>query len=91
MEAHLQLLTAIFLASFVGYEVFAAANRDKSASGGVGFGAVTGVSLLAALVALGAPAGGLKFPLGFLAVMLGSAAAVGGLLTSRRVTRTDRY
>ena len=97
METYWQLLGTIVLAAFLGREVFTTngAEVDKSgprrgAAGGAGFGAMTGMPIVAALIALGAPAAGVSFALGFFATLLATAAACGGWLATRRQERTDR-
>ena len=86
MEADLVALLTIFvLAIFVGFEIITKVPPMLHTPLMSGSNAISGITLVGALVAAGRGAGTLSTILGFIAVVLATVNAVGGFLVSHRM------
>ncbi len=81
----LQLLTIFVLAMFVGREIITKVPPTLHTPLMSGSNAISGITIVGALVAAGAGAGLLSTMLGFVAVVLATINAVGGFLVSHRM------
>ena len=81
----LQLLTIFVLAMFVGREIITKVPPTLHTPLMSGSNAISGITIVGALVAAGAGAGLLSTILGFIAVVLATINAVGGFLVSHRM------
>ena len=86
METDLVALLTIFvLAIFVGFEVITKVPPTLHTPLMSGSNAISGITLVGALIAAGADKGWLSTGLGMLAVILATVNAVGGFLVSHRM------
>ena len=86
MEVDLVVLLTIFvLAIFVGFEVITKVPPMLHTPLMSGSNAISGITVVGALVAAGAGEGGLSTALGVVAVVLATVNAVGGFLVSHRM------
>ena len=86
MEADLVALLTIFaLAIFVGFEIITKVPPTLHTPLMSGSNAISGITVVGALVAAGAGEGGLSTILGFAAVVLATVNVVGGFLVSHRM------
>lgn len=86
METNLMALVTIFiLAIFVGFEVITKVPPTLHTPLMSGSNAISGITLVGALIAAGAGKGSLSTILGFLAVVLATVNVVGGFLVSHRM------
>lgn len=91
MEADLVVLVTIFvLAIFVGFEVITKVPPTLHTPLMSGSNAISGITVVGALVAAGQGAGTLATVLGFLAVTLATVNVVGGFVVSHRMLRMFR-
>ena len=91
MEADLVVLVTIFvLAIFVGFEVITKVPPTLHTPLMSGSNAISGITVVGALVAAGQGAGTLATILGFLAVTLATVNVVGGFVVSHRMLRMFR-
>ena len=91
MEADLVVLVTIFvLAIFVGFEVITKVPPTLHTPLMSGSNAISGITVVGALVAAGQGAGPLATVLGFLAVTLATVNVVGGFVVSHRMLRMFR-
>ena len=81
----LKLLTIFVLAMFVGREIITKVPPTLHTPLMSGSNAISGITIVGALVAAGAGAGLLSTILGFIAVVLATINAVGGFLVSHRM------
>jgi NAD(P) transhydrogenase subunit alpha len=79
------LLTVFVLAVFVGFEIITKVPPTLHTPLMSGSNAVSGITLVGALVAAGAGEGALSTGLGFVAVILATINVVGGFLVSHRM------
>ncbi len=79
------LLTVFVLAVFVGFEIITKVPPTLHTPLMSGSNAISGITLVGALVAAGAGAGVLSTGLGFAAVILATVNVVGGFLVSHRM------
>ena len=79
------LLTVFVLAVFVGFEVITKVPPTLQCPLMAGSNAVSGITVVGALVAAGAGQGALSTGLGFVAVILATVNVVGGFLVSHRM------
>ncbi len=79
------LLTVFALAIFVGFEIITKVPPTLHTPLMSGSNAISGITLVGALVAAGAGAGSLSTVLGFVAVTLATVNVVGGFLVSHRM------
>lgn len=84
------LLTVFVLAVFVGFEVITKVPPTLHTPLMAGSNAVSGITLVGALVAAGAGEGALSTGLGFVAVILATVNVVGGFLVSHRMLEMFR-
>ena len=84
------LLTVFLLAVFVGFEVITKVPPTLHTPLMAGSNAVSGITLVGALVAAGAGQGALSTGLGFVAVILATINVVGGFLVSHRMLEMFR-
>jgi NAD(P) transhydrogenase subunit alpha len=84
------LLTVFVLAVFVGFEVITKVPPTLHTPLMAGSNAVSGITLVGALVAAGAGQGALSTGLGFVAVILATINVVGGFLVSHRMLEMFR-
>ena len=85
MEALLIPITVFVLASFVGFEVITKVPPTLHTPLMSGSNAISGISIIGAIVAAGHEAGGLASILGFLAVTFATINVVGGFLVTDRM------
>ncbi len=86
MEANfITLLTIFVLAIFIGFEIITKVPPTLHTPLMSGSNAISGITVVGALVAAGADAGGWATTLGFLAVALATVNVVGGFLVSHRM------
>ncbi len=91
MESNLIMLLTIFvLAMFVGYEIITKVPPTLHTPLMAGSNAVSGITVVGALVAAGQGAGGLSTILGVLAVVLATINVVGGFVVSHRMLEMFR-
>ncbi len=83
--ALVMLLTVFVLAVFVGFEVITKVPPTLHTPLMAGSNAISGITVVGALVAAGAGQGGLSTGLGFVAVILATVNVVGGFLVSHRM------
>ena len=88
--ALVMLLTVFVLAVFVGFEVITKVPPTLHTPLMAGSNAVSGITLVGALVAAGAGQGALSTGLGFVAVILATVNVVGGFLVSHRMLEMFR-
>ena len=88
--ALVMLLTVFVLAVFVGFEVITKVPPTLHTPLMAGSNAVSGITLVGALVAAGAGQGVLSTGLGFVAVILATVNVVGGFLVSHRMLEMFR-
>lgn len=79
------LLTVFVLAIFVGFEIITKVPPTLHTPLMSGSNAVSGITLVGALIASGAGQGALSTTLGFIAVILATVNVVGGFLVSQRM------
>jgi NAD(P) transhydrogenase subunit alpha len=79
------LLTVFVLAIFIGFEIITKVPPTLHTPLMSGSNAISGITVVGALVSAGAGAGGLATTLGFIAVILASINAVGGFVVSHRM------
>ena len=84
------LLTVLVLAAFVGFEVITKVPPMLHTPLMAGSNAVSGITVVGALVAAGAGQGALSTGLGFVAVILATVNVVGGFLVSHRMLEMFR-
>ena len=84
------LLTVVVLAVFVGFEIITKVPPTLHTPLMAGSNAVSGITLVGALVAAGAGQGALSTGLGFVAVILATINVVGGFLVSHRMLEMFR-
>ena len=84
------LLTVLVLAAFVGFEVLTKVPPTLHTPLMAGSNAVSGITVVGALVAAGAGQGALSTGLGFVAVILATVNVVGGFLVSHRMLEMFR-
>jgi NAD(P) transhydrogenase subunit alpha len=84
------LLTIFVLAVFVGFEVITKVPPTLHTPLMSGSNAVSGITLVGALVAAGADQGALSTGLGFVALMLATINVVGGFVVSHRMLEMFR-
>ncbi len=84
------LLTVFVLAVFVGFEVITKVPPTLHTPLMAGSNAVSGITVVGALVAAGAGQGALSTGLGFVAVILATINVVGGFLVSHRMLEMFR-
>ncbi|MBU0719198.1 MAG: NAD(P) transhydrogenase subunit alpha [Planctomycetes bacterium] len=84
------LLTVFVLAVFVGFEVITKVPPTLHTPLMAGSNAVSGITVVGALVAAGAGQGALSTGLGFVAVILATVNVVGGFLVSHRMLEMFR-
>ncbi len=86
MEVDLVTMLTIFvLAIFVGFEIITKVPPMLHTPLMSGSNAISGITLVGAVSAAGADAGGLATALGFVAVVLATINAVGGFVVSHRM------
>ena len=86
MDANfITLLTIFVLAIFIGFEIITKVPPTLHTPLMSGSNAISGITVVGALVAAGADAGGWATLLGFLAVSLATVNVVGGFLVSHRM------
>jgi NAD(P) transhydrogenase subunit alpha len=86
MEINLVTMLTIFaLAIFVGFEIITKVPPTLHTPLMSGSNAISGITLVGAVVAAGADAGGVATSLGFIAVLLATVNAVGGFVVSHRM------
>ena len=85
MTAELVGLYVLVLATFVGFELISKVPPMLHTPLMSGTNAISGISLLGAVVAAGASSGTLTTVLGFLAVVCGTVNVVGGYLVTNRM------
>ncbi|MBI1724920.1 MAG: NAD(P) transhydrogenase subunit alpha [Candidatus Tectomicrobia bacterium] len=85
MEAVIASLTIFVLALVVGYEVITKVPPILHTPLMSGSNAISGISILGALIFAGVNEGALTAVLGFLAVVLGAINVVGGFLVTHRM------
>ncbi len=88
--ALVMLLTVFVLAVFVGFEVITKVPPTLHTPLMAGSNAVSGITVVGALVAAGAGQGALSTGLGFVAVILATVNVVGGFLVSHRMLEMFR-
>ncbi len=88
--ALVMLLTVFVLAVFVGFEVITKVPPTLHTPLMAGSNAVSGITVVGALVAAGAGHGALSTGLGFVAVILATVNVVGGFLVSHRMLEMFR-
>jgi NAD(P) transhydrogenase subunit alpha len=81
----IMLLTVFVLAVFVGFEIITKVPPTLHTPLMSGSNAISGITLVGALVAAGAGEGALSTGLGFVAVILATVNVVGGFLVSHRM------
>lgn len=79
------LLTVLVLASFTGYEVIAKVSTTLHTPLMSGSNAISGISIIGALIATGSSSETLATVLGFLAVVMATINVVGGFLVTDRM------
>lgn len=79
------LLTIFALAIFIGFEVITKVPPTLHTPLMSGSNAISGITVVGALIAAGADHGGLSSFLGFVAVVLATVNVVGGFLVSHRM------
>jgi len=84
------LLTVFALAIFVGFEIITKVPPTLHTPLMAGSNAISGITLVGALVAAGAGKGALSTGLGFVAVILATVNVVGGFLVSHRMLEMFR-
>ncbi|MFH1420026.1 MAG: NAD(P) transhydrogenase subunit alpha [Planctomycetota bacterium] len=84
------LLTVFVLAVFVGFEVITKVPPTLHTPLMAGANAISGITVVGALVAAGAGQGALSTGLGFVAVILATVNVVGGFLVSHRMLEMFR-
>jgi NAD(P) transhydrogenase subunit alpha len=89
-SALIMLLTVFVLAAFVGFEIITKVPPTLHTPLMSGSNAVSGITVVGALVAAGAGAGTLSTVLGFVAVVLATVNVVGGFLVSHRMLEMFR-
>jgi NAD(P) transhydrogenase subunit alpha len=86
MESDLVVLLTIFvLAIFVGFEIITKVPPTLHTPLMSGSNAISGITVVGALIAAGAGKGSLSTALGFIAVTLATVNAVGGFVVSHRM------
>ncbi|MCP4594400.1 MAG: NAD(P) transhydrogenase subunit alpha [bacterium] len=88
--ALVMLLTVFVLAIFVGFEVITKVPPTLHTPLMAGSNAISGITVVGALVAAGAGQGALSTGLGFAAVVLATVNVVGGFLVSHRMLEMFR-
>jgi NAD(P) transhydrogenase subunit alpha len=88
--ALVMLLTVFVLAVFVGFEVITKVPPTLHTPLMAGSNAISGITVVGALVAAGAGQGALSTGLGFVAVILATVNVVGGFLVSHRMLEMFR-
>lgn len=83
-------ITVFVLASFVGFEVISKVPRTLHTPLMSGANAISGITILGALVAAGMGAGTTAQVLGFLAIVTATVNVVGGFLVTDRMLRMFR-
>ena len=86
----IMLLTVLVLAVFVGFEVITKVPPTLHTPLMAGSNAVSGITLVGALVAAGAGQGALSTGLAFVAVILATVNVVGGFVVSHRMLEMFR-
>ena len=84
------LLTVFVLAIFVGFEIITKVPPTLHTPLMAGSNAISGITVVGALVAAGAGEGALSTGLGFVAVILATVNVVGGFLVSHRMLEMFR-
>jgi NAD(P) transhydrogenase subunit alpha len=82
-----EILTVFVLALFVGFEVITKVPPTLHTPLMSGSNAISGITLVGALIAAGAEHGGLAAALGFVAVAFAAVNVVGGFLVTHRMLR----
>lgn len=85
MELFLLLLTVFVLAIFVGFEVITKVPPTLHTPLMSGSNAISGITLIGALIAVGAETTALATLLGFVAVVFAAVNVVGGFLVTHRM------
>lgn len=85
MESLLIPITVFILASFVGYEVISKVPPTLHTPLMSGSNAISGITIIGAIVATGSVTGTLATVLGFLAVVMATINAVGGFIVTDRM------
>ncbi len=85
MEAFITAVTVFVLAIFVGYEIITKVPPTLHTPLMSGANAISGISVVGALVAAGADIGGLAKTLGVVAVAMATINVVGGFLVTHRM------
>ncbi len=83
-------ITVFVLAAFVGFEVISKVPRSLHTPLMSGANAISGITLIGALVAAGVGAGTTAQALGFLAIVTATVNVVGGFLVTDRMLRMFR-
>ncbi len=83
-------ITVFVLASFVGFEVISKVPRTLHTPLMSGANAISGITILGAVVAAGMGAGTIAQVLGFLAIVTATVNVVGGFLVTDRMLRMFR-
>ena len=86
----IMLITVFVLAAFVGFEIITKVPPTLHTPLMSGSNAVSGITVVGALVAAGAGEGALSTGLGFVAVVLATINVVGGFLVSHRMLEMFR-
>ncbi|MGD2107835.1 MAG: NAD(P) transhydrogenase subunit alpha [Phycisphaerae bacterium] len=79
------LITVFLLAVFVGFEIITKVPPTLHTPLMSGSNAISGITIVGALIAAGAAEGRLSTALGFIAVVLATVNVVGGFLVSHRM------
>jgi len=79
------LITVFLLAAFVGFEIITKVPPTLHTPLMSGSNAISGITIVGALIAAGAGEGALSTVLGFIAVVLATVNVVGGFLVSHRM------
>lgn len=90
MEALVQGLTVFVLALFVGFEIITRIPPTLHTPLMSGSNAISGITIIGALIAAGAAHGTLTTALGFVAVVFATINVVGGFLVTDRMLRMFR-
>lgn len=85
MESLLIPITVFVLASFVGFEVISKVPPTLHTPLMSGSNAISGISIIGAIIATGSASGTLATILGFLAVVMATINVVGGFLVTDRM------
>ena len=86
----IMLMTVLFLAVFVGFEIITKVPPTLHTPLMSGSNAISGITIVGALMAAGAGEGALSTGLGFVAVVLATVNVVGGFLVSHRMLEMFR-